>query len=166
MPRTRPGNERLKRSLGWLSHKVWFSCLIFQPCGLISVTVSHVLKYSLKCVITPSFKVHTWTQYTCAPSQPSMITQSPMASMFLGSNLNLVWLDSPVSILIMCWHFGGPWNHHSRSLAMNLATVSISPFDNPLYSASTIALFCISAFKSDTGMANTTASLADILMFF
>ncbi|EOY07032.1 Uncharacterized protein TCM_021566 [Theobroma cacao] len=127
MASTRPGKERRAKSLGWLCHRVWLSCPISQPCGFTSRTVSHVLKYSLNCVIRPSFKVHTWTQYTCAPSQPSAITQSPTTSMLLGSNLNSVWLDSPVSTRIICWHRGGPWNHHSRSLASSLTTVLVPP---------------------------------------
>ncbi|KAK8315785.1 hypothetical protein V6Z11_D01G266500 [Gossypium hirsutum] len=127
MASKRPGNERRAKSLGWLCHRVWLSLPISQRGGFTSLTVSHVLKYSLNWVIKPSFNVHTCTQYTCAPSQPSAITQSPTTSMLLGSNLNSLWLDSPVSIRIIWWHRGGPWNHHSRSVVRSLTTVLVSP---------------------------------------
>ncbi|KAJ0878572.1 hypothetical protein HanRHA438_Chr10g0441301 [Helianthus annuus] len=66
-----PGNDRRKRSRGWLCHTVeQFSFDTHCPTGLgfNSFTVNHVLKYSLNRVISPSFRVHTCTQYTCAPS--------------------------------------------------------------------------------------------------
>lgn len=152
MASRRPGSERLARSsLGWLCQRVglWLSSRISQStCGrLRSFTVSHVLKYSLNCVIIPSFRVQTWTQYDCAPSHPSAITQSSMAVMLLGSNLNSVYTDSPVSTRIMCWHRGGPWNHHSRSAVRSPATTDVSPPANALYSSITFFLFRLSAVE-------------------
>lgn len=123
------GSDRWNRSRGWLRHTVIPSWRISSQAGCRrSVTTSHVLKYSLNCVISPSFNVQTWTQYTWAPSQPSAtITESPIAVMLLGSNRNSPWLDSPVRIRIMYWQCGGPWNHHSRSAARNLATAWVRP---------------------------------------
>lgn len=148
-----PGNERLNRSRGWLCQRVLrltgpvllLPHLITGHFALVvSLTVSHVLKYSRNWVMSPSLRVHTWTQYAWAPSQPSAMMQAgPTAVTPLGSNLNAAdaGVHSPVRRRIMCWHRGGPWNHHSRSPASSPDKASVSPRDSASYSVRTTAVF-------------------------
>lgn len=126
------GKDRLKRSLGWLCHNVEPWCRESQLNGRNSVIVSQVLKYSLNCVMIPLFTVHTCTQYTLAPSQPSTTTRSSMTFILRGSNLNSLYGDFPVRTRIIWWQFGGPWNHHSRSFPTTLVTFLVSPFASAL----------------------------------
>lgn len=127
MARTSPGNDWFKYSRGSLCQRVEPLFLASHASGLKSCTVSHVLKYSLNCVIKPSFRVHTCTQYSCAPSHPSAKTQLPTAVILRGVKRNSANSDLPVRNHIMCWQWGGPWNHHSRSLARRHEMVSVPP---------------------------------------
>lgn len=104
------------------------------------VTVREVLKYSLTWVIIPSATVQAWIQeMEPALSQPSTRTVDPKEAMESGTNSkeSTLELEVPVSRRIINWWEGGPWNHHSRSEAKSLCTVSTSRVLSASYRAST-----------------------------
>ncbi|KAH7841321.1 hypothetical protein Vadar_028337 [Vaccinium darrowii] len=111
------------------------------------VTVKDVLKYSLTWVIIPSFTVHAWTQdIERAWSQPSTRTVDPKAATDWATNSKEEEgddVEEPVRRLIMNWWAGGPWNHHSRSGARSLCTVSTSRVLKASYSISTTRSFLL-----------------------
>jgi len=94
------------------------------------VTVREVLKYSLTWVIIPSVTVQAWTQeMERAWSQPSTRTVDPKAAIDCGAKWKVSEEEEvavPVRRRIINWWVGGPWNHHSRSGARSLCTVSTS----------------------------------------
>lgn len=146
MARTKPGTDFPTRSEKLLSQTEG------QCRGLIStveeeedaqsdgwrrrVTVREVLKYSLTWVIIPSVTVQAWTQDIWRLwSQPSVTTVvGPNVSICKGVKTKSEEEDDdvdddllpPVRRRIIYWWVGGPWNHHSRSEARILWTVTTS----------------------------------------
>eukprot|EP01018_Ginkgo_biloba_P000429 Gb_04215 [translate_table: standard] len=156
MARTRPGMDfplDFPSSLSQRGAQAWL-CPTDE--GLKSVTVIEVLKYSRTWVIIPSFTVQTCTQYTDSSSRPSTKTLSPKAVIDSGTNENCLWVDTPVSKRIICWQQGGPWNHHSKSEAKILCTVSASPDPSAAYNSPTTRLF--SSSSTTTGLISVLAS--------
>ncbi|CAL9770333.1 unnamed protein product [Musa acuminata subsp. burmannicoides] len=104
--------------------------------------VREVLKYSRTWVIIPSgATVQAWTQAALG-ALPSATTVEPKAATRSGWNLKAAAVSSsaPVSMRIMCWCSGGPWNHHSMSGASSCCTRSTSRAFRASYSVSTAHL--------------------------
>lgn len=124
------------------------------------VTVREVLKYSLTWVIIPSVTVQAWTQEMerASTSQPSTRTVDPKAAIDCGAK----WKESeesevavPVRRRIINWWVGGPWNHHSRSGARSLCTVSTSRALRASYRASTTLWLFDSSRLISCGLASS-----------
>ena len=126
-----------------------------------------MLKYSLTWVIIPSETVQAWIQGTgkalpLAQPWPSTSTVEPNAEMDTGSKKKFSSGASPVSIRIICWQDGGPWNHHSISGSSRRCTDSTSRAFRASYRART-TLFLGSSSRPESPLF-ASSDLASLIL--